>query len=53
MILVKLLSKIRDMKTKIDIRKVLSDGKKSKIKSHSGFDNGLKGLGVKILPGKS
>ncbi len=40
------------MKTKIDIRKVLSEGKKGKIKANSGIDSGLKGLGVRITPGK-
>lgn len=40
------------MKTKIDIRKVLSEGKKGKLKGQGGIDSGLKGLGVRITPAK-
>jgi hypothetical protein len=41
------------MKTKIDIRKMLSDGKIRKTKDQGGIDSGIKGLGIKIMPLKS
>jgi hypothetical protein len=36
------------MKTKLDIRKILSSSKKKGSKNTGTFDSGLKGLGIKI-----
>jgi hypothetical protein len=36
------------MKTKLDIRKILSTGKKKAAQKSNSFDSGLKGLGIKI-----
>lgn len=53
MILDNFQSKFRAMKTKIDIRKVLSEGKNRKAKGQAGIDSGIKGLGITIAPSKS
>jgi hypothetical protein len=36
------------MKAKLDIRKILSSGKKKGNQKVTSFDSGLKGLGIKI-----
>lgn len=36
------------MKTKIDIKKILSSSKKKGSQKSNSFDSGLKGLGIKI-----